>query len=72
MSRVLVTGGGGFLGSHLVERLEREGHDVVVPRRRDVDLTRYDDTARLFEESGIVPGAENMMAKLRYTMTERR
>ncbi|MFL6138899.1 MAG: SDR family NAD(P)-dependent oxidoreductase [Frankiaceae bacterium] len=26
---------------------------------------------RLFDESGIVPGAENMMAKLRYTMTER-
>ncbi len=25
----------------------------------------------LFSESGIVPGAENMMAKLRYTMTER-
>ena len=29
VSRVLVTGGGGFLGSHLVERLERDG-----PRRR--------------------------------------
>lgn len=26
----------------------------------------------LFAESGIVPGAENMMAKLRYSMTERR
>jgi NAD(P)-dependent dehydrogenase (short-subunit alcohol dehydrogenase family) len=25
----------------------------------------------LFEEAGIVPGAENMMAKLRYTLTER-
>ena len=25
--RVLVTGGGGFLGSHLVERLEADGHD---------------------------------------------
>jgi NAD(P)-dependent dehydrogenase (short-subunit alcohol dehydrogenase family) len=25
----------------------------------------------LFEEAGIVPGAENMMAKLRYTMTDR-
>jgi GDP-L-fucose synthase len=51
VSRVLVTGGGGFLGSHIVERLEREGHDVVVPRRVDVDLTRYDDAERLFESA---------------------
>jgi len=27
--RVLVTGGAGFIGSHLCERLVREGHDVV-------------------------------------------
>jgi GDP-L-fucose synthase len=52
MSRVLVTGGGGFLGSHLVERLERDGHDVVVARRADYDLTAQEDAARLFEEAG--------------------
>ena len=35
MRRVLVTGGGGFLGSRLVKRLAGEGHDVIVARRRD-------------------------------------
>ena len=51
MPRALVTGGGGFLGSHLVARLEDTGHDVFVARRRDYDLTRYDDTERLFEDA---------------------
>jgi GDP-L-fucose synthase len=49
MTRILVTGGGGFLGSHLVERLEAEDHDVFVARQRDYDLTDLEDTARLFE-----------------------
>jgi GDP-L-fucose synthase len=47
--RALVTGGGGFVGSRLVERLEAEGHEVFVARRRDYDLTTFDATARLFD-----------------------
>jgi GDP-L-fucose synthase len=49
--RALVTGGGGFVGSHLVERLEEEGHDVLVARRRDYDLTHEREAARLFDEA---------------------
>ena len=51
MARVLVTGGGGFLGSHLVERLERDGHDVFAARRRDYDLTSMEAASRLFEDA---------------------
>ena len=51
MSRVLVTGGGGFLGSRLVERLADDGHDVVAARQRDYDLTWMDDTQRLFADA---------------------
>ena len=29
MKRVLVTGGGGFIGSHLCERLLNEGNEVL-------------------------------------------
>ena len=49
--KALVTGGSGFLGSHLVERLEAAGHDVIVPRSADYDLTHEDDAARLFRET---------------------
>jgi len=48
---VLVTGGGGFLGSRLVERLRSEGHEPFVARRRDYDLTVAEDTERLFAEA---------------------
>ncbi len=49
--RTLVTGGGGFLGSHLVERLEAEGHDVFTARSADYDLTSMDDAARMFDDA---------------------
>jgi len=49
--RIVVTGGGGFLGSHLVERLRDRGEDPFVARRADYDLTRWDDAERLFRDA---------------------
>jgi GDP-L-fucose synthase len=49
--KVLVTGGGGFLGSHLVERLRADGMEPFVARRRDYNLTVENDVERLFEDS---------------------
>ena len=49
--RVLVTGGGGFVGSHLVERLRADGIEPFVARRSEYDLTIAEDVARLFEDA---------------------
>jgi GDP-L-fucose synthase len=49
--KALVTGGGGFVGSRLVERLQADGHEVFTARRRDYDLTELDATTRLFADA---------------------
>jgi len=47
--RVLVTGGAGFLGSHVVERLRARGvGEIIVPRSRETDLTDAEAVRRLF------------------------
>ncbi len=49
--KVTVTGGAGFLGRHLVKRLEGRGVEVFVPRSRDYNLVREADVARLLDDS---------------------
>jgi GDP-L-fucose synthase len=49
---VIVTGGGGFVGRHLVEHLEQLGAgQIVVPRRRDFDLREKADVVRLYRQN---------------------
>jgi nucleoside-diphosphate-sugar epimerase len=46
---VMVTGGSGFLGSHLVDQLKLFDADVYIPRSYLFDLTRQGDVSHLFE-----------------------
>ncbi|HEX9935733.1 MAG TPA: GDP-L-fucose synthase, partial [Longimicrobium sp.] len=50
--RVLVTGGSGFLGSHVVDRLRELGAPhVFVPRRSEYDLTRLEAVQRVMDDA---------------------
>ncbi|MBN2562718.1 MAG: GDP-L-fucose synthase [Phycisphaerae bacterium] len=51
--RTVLTGGAGFLGEHVHAELLAAGarpRDILVPRRRDFDLTRQADVERMFAE----------------------
>jgi GDP-L-fucose synthase len=48
--RIVVTGGDGFLGRHLVARLEKIGcRDVFVPAHKEFNLTRFDAIESMFD-----------------------
>lgn len=51
---VMVTGGAGFLGSHLVEELKYRSEDVkiFIPRSDNYDLRKKPDIKRVFKDSG--------------------
>ena len=49
--RVAVTGGAGFLGSYVVERLRAAGGTPFVPRSRDYDLIHADAVKRFYDDA---------------------
>ena len=50
--RVLVTGGGGFLGSFVVEKLQERGcRNIFVPRSKDYDLVEMEAVKRLYRDA---------------------
>src|SRR5215210_3326923 len=52
--RALVTGGAGFIGSHITDRLVREGHDVRV--LDNFSTGRRDNLEHLLEDIDVVEG----------------
>ncbi len=49
--RVCVTGGGGFLGSFVVEELRRRGAEhIFVPRKKDYNLVHHEAVVRALED----------------------
>ncbi len=50
--RICVTGGAGFLGTHLIANLRSKGaKDIFIPTIEKYDLTDRDAIARLLEDS---------------------
>lgn len=49
--RVIVTGGAGFLGSYVVEKLKERGcNDIFVPLVEDYDLTKEKNIIKLYQD----------------------
>ena len=62
--KVLVTGGTGFLGTHLVVRLRGMGADVTVPLHSDYDFVDVDQVRRLYQDFPVTEIVIHLAAKV--------
>lgn len=52
--RVIVTGGAGFLGKFVIEKLQQRGaKEIIIPHIEQYDLTELEAINRLFDDHGI-------------------
>jgi GDP-L-fucose synthase len=49
--RVLVTGGSGFLGQHLIKNLEAKGATIIAPRHADYDLVDNEQVKKMYQDN---------------------
>jgi len=51
-SKILITGGGGFLGTHVVELLKSRGfNNLFIPRQKDYNLTKEEDVIKMYKDA---------------------
>lgn len=64
MAKILVTGGAGFLGTHLREALNEKGYQVIAPPHTVYDLRFPEQAEAMFEDAGPVDAVINLAANV--------